>query len=316
MSVVARAPEIEDDVLVGLRARPKRLPTRLLYDEIGTSLFQQITGVDDYYPARNELRLLDAHLPEISVAIGIAARVIEPGSGSGIKTKRLLRALDRPASYIAVDLVVDALAYTASMLRAEHPELEIHPIVADYTQLFDLPSPRRPLGKTLVFFPGSAIGNFEPHEAVTFLSRMLRIAGPNARLLLSVDGTHDRDALLHAYNDLDGVTAEFNKNVLVHLNRSRGATFDLDAFDHRAAWNADHARVEMRLVARADQHVLVGNETFKFAAGESLITEHCYKHSIEAMRGILGAAGWAPVTVYTAQEQPIRLWLCAPREAG
>ncbi len=314
MSVVARAPVVEDDVMSGLRGQPKRLPTRLLYDELGTSLYQQISGVDDYYPARNELRMLDAHLAEIAAEVGVAARVVEPGSGSGIKTRRLLRALDRPASYFAVDLAVDALAYTASMLRTDNPDLEVHPIIADYAQSFSLPSPRRPHGRTLVFLPGSMIGNFEPHEAVGLLERMLRMAGPNARLLLGADGTHDRDAIVHAYNDLDGVTADFNKNVLVHLNRSRGASFDLDSFEHRAVWNPQHARVEMQLVSSSEQHVRVGDETFTFAPGEPLVTEHCYKHSLEAMRGILGAAGWTPIGVYTAQEQPMRLWLCQPHQ--
>jgi L-histidine Nalpha-methyltransferase len=313
MSVVARAPEIVDDVVDGLRRQPKRLPCRLLYDELGASLFEQITAVDDYYPTRNELRLLDAHLPEIAAEVGVAARVIEPGAGAGIKTKRLLRALDRPASYIGIDVAVDALAYAASSLRAEHPDLEIHPIVGDFTQAFTLPPPRRPHGKTLVFFPGSTIGNFEPHDAVAFLSRMQRIAGPNARLLLGADGTHDKDALLHAYDDLDGVTAEFNKNILAHVNRSRGADFDVDAFEHRAVWNAAHSRVEMQLVARTAQTVYLGGERFTFAANEAIVTEHCYKHSLEAMRAILGAAGWTPTQVFTAQEQPMRLWLCEPR---
>lgn len=286
MSVVARAAVIEDDVLDGLRRRPKRLPSRLLYDELGASLFEQITGVDDYYPTRNELRLLDVHLPEIAAEVGIAARVIERGRGASIKTRRLLRALDHPACYIAIDVAVDA---------------------------FTLPPPRGPIGKTLVFFPGSTIGNFEPHDAVAFLSSMQRIAGPNARLLLGADGTHDKDALLHAYDDLDGVTAEFNKNILAHVNRSRGADFDVDAFEHRAVWNANHARVEMHLVARSAQTVHVGGEQFTFAANEALVTEHCYKHSLEAMRGILGAARWTPTHVFTAQEQPMRLWLCKPR---
>lgn len=313
MSVVARAPVIEDDVIDGLRRQPKRLPCRLLYDEMGASLFEQITGVDDYYPTRNELRLLDAHLPEIATEIGVAARVIEPGSGVSIKTRRLLRALDRPACYIAIDVAVDALAYAASSLRTDLPDLDIHPIVGDFTRPFTLPPPRRPIGKTLVFFPGSTIGNFEPHDAVAFLSSMQGLAGPNARLLLGADGTHDKEALLHAYDDLDGVTAEFNKNILAHVNRSRGADFDVDAFEHRAVWNAEHSRVEMQLVARTAQAVNVGGEVFTFAAHEPLVTEHCYKHSLEAMRGILGAARWTPTHVFTAQEQPMRLWLCEPR---
>jgi L-histidine Nalpha-methyltransferase len=314
MSVVARAPRVvEDDVIGGLHEQPKRLPCRLLYDEVGVSLFEQITGIDDYYPTRNELRLLDAHLPAIAAEVGIAARVVEPGSGSGIRTRRLLRALRQPAAYIGVDVAVDALAYTASVLRADHRDLTIHPIVADFTQPFTLPPARRPIGKTLVFLPGSSIGNFQPHEAVAFLSRMQRLAGSNARLLIGADGTHDREVLLHAYDDLDGVTAEFNKNALLHLNRTRDATFDLDAFDHRAVWNEEQFRVEMHLVANRAHEVWVGSEQFRFEAGESIITEYAYKHSLHAMRGILLAAGWSPTQVFTAQEQPMRLWLCEPR---
>lgn len=314
MSVVARAQLIEeDDVLVGLRQHPKRLPCRLLYDEVGAALFEQITGVDDYYPTRNELRLLDAHLPAIAADVGVAARVLEPGSGSGIKTKRLLRALDRPASYIGIDVAVDALAYTASMLRTENPDLDIHPIVGDFTRPFTLPPPRRTIGRTLVFFPGSTIGNFEPHDAVSFLSRLRAVAGNNSRLLIGADGTQNKDALLHAYDDLDGVTAEFNLNVLTHLNRTRGADFDVNQFKHRAVWNEKHCRVEMHLVSLVDQTVRIGDEVFTFAADEALVTEYSYKHSLHAMRSILLAAGWSPVQVFTAQEQPMRLWLCEPR---
>jgi uncharacterized SAM-dependent methyltransferase len=167
-----------------------------------------------------------------------------------------------------------------------------------------------------VFFPGSTIGNFDPHEAVTFLSRLAHAAGPNARLLLGADGTHDRAALLHAYDDADGVTAAFNKNVLAHLNRTRGATFDLDTFDHKAVWNVLRSRVEMRLVSRIAQTVTVGGESVAFGAGESILTECSYKHELHAMRGILLAAGWSPRQVYTAHEQPMRLWLCEPRGAG
>jgi L-histidine Nalpha-methyltransferase len=313
MSVVARAPRVEDDVIGGLREQPKRLPCRLLYDEVGASLFEQITGIDDYYPSRNELRLLDAHLPAIAAEVGIAARVVELGSGSGIRSRRLMRALRQPAMYIEVDVAVDALAYTASVLRADNHDLDIHPIVADFTQPFALPPARRTIGKTLVFFPGSTIGQFEPHEAVGLLGRMQRLAGRNARLLIGADGTHDREALLHAYDDLDGVTAEFNKNALLHLNRTRDATFDVDAFEHRAVWNEEHHRVEMHLVANHAHEVSIGCERVRFASGEPIITEYAYKHSLHAMRGILLAAGWSPTQVFTAQEQPMRLWLCEPR---
>jgi dimethylhistidine N-methyltransferase len=316
MSVTARAvPKVavEDDVLAALRRTPKKLPVRLLYDETGAQLFEQITGIDDYYPTRCELRLLDAHLPAIASEIGVAARVVEPGAGAGIKTKRLLRALRDPASYIGIDVAAEALAYTMQTLAREHPNLELHTVLADFTKSFTLPAPRRPYGKTLVFFPGSTIGNFDPHDAVDFLAQLRAIAGPNARLLLGADGTQDRDALLHAYDDADGVTAAFDKNVLVHLNRTYDATFDLAAWQHRAVWNPKHSRVEMHLVSLVGQEVVVGGETFAFRTGEPIITEYSYKHSPYAMRAILGSAGWYVRDVFTAAEQPMRLWLCEPR---
>jgi L-histidine N-alpha-methyltransferase len=312
MSVVARARVLDDDVLAGLLAHPKRLPCRLLYDAKGAELFDRITGLDEYYPTRVELRLLDECLPKVAADVGVAARVIEPGSGIGIKTKRLLRALDHPASYIGIDVARDALEYGATLLRAEHPDLDVHTIVADFTRPFALPAPRRPIGRTLVFFPGSTIGNFDPHDAVAFLGSLQRSAGANSRLLLGADGTRDRDILEHAYDDYEGVTAEFDLNVLAHLNRTRHTDFDLGAFEHRAVFNERFSRIEMRLVAKRDQRVRLDGNAIDIAAGEPIITEFSYKHDLPAMRGILSAAGWHVRDVFTGKEQPMRLWLCEP----
>jgi len=312
MSVVARARVLQDDVLAGLLADPKRLPCRLLYDKPGAELFDQITLTDDYYPTRVELRLLDDCLPQVASDIGVAARVIEPGSGAGIKTKRLLRALDQPASYIGIDVSRDVLEYTARVLRAEHPALDVHTIAGDFTRPFTLPAPRRPIGRTLVFFPGSTIGNFEPHEAIAFLSGLQRTAGANSRLLLGADGTREPAILERAYNDYEGVTEEFNKNVLAHLNRTRGTSFDVSAFEHRAVWCERYSRIEMRLISTRDQQVVLDGNVIDFAVGEHLITEYSYKHTLPAMRGILRGAGWQVREVFTGKEQPMRLWLCEP----
>jgi dimethylhistidine N-methyltransferase len=312
MTVVARALQPQDDVLAGLRASPKRLPCRLLYDERGAELFDQITLTDDYYPTRVELRLLDDYLAQIATEIGVAARVIEPGSGAGIKTKRLMRALDQPASYIGIDVTREALEYTARALRTEYPGLDIHAIVADFTRPFTLPAPRRPVGRTLVFFPGSTIGNFEPHEAIAFLDGLRRSAGPNSRLLLGADGTREPRVLERAYNDYEGVTAEFNKNVLAHLNRTRGMNFDPSCFEHRAVWCDRHSRIEMRLISTRDQAVWLDGHVLDVAVGEHIITEYSYKHTLPAMRSLLAAAGWHVRDVFTGKEQPMRLWLCEP----
>ena len=314
MTVVARAPQLDDDILAGLLGRPKRLPCRLLYDAHGAELFDRITCVDEYYPTRVELRLLDDCLPPIAREVGIAARVIEPGSGgASIKTRRLLRALDRPASYIAIDVTRSALDETARVLRAELPDLDVHTIARDFTRPFALPAPRRPIGRTLVFFPGSTIGNFEPHDACAFLAGLRRSAGAHGLLLLGADATRERSVLEQAYNDHEGVTAAFNRNVLAHLNRTRGTDFDPGAFEHRAIWNERQSRIEMRLVATTAQRVHLDGHVIAVDAGESITTEYSYKHELHAMRGLLAAAGWRVRHVFTGAEQPMRLWLCEGR---
>ena len=310
MSVVARPLGLADDVISGLRDTPKRLPCRLLYDAVGADLFEQITQLDAYYPTRTELGLLDAHLPAIARAVGSRARVIEPGSGAGIKTRRLLAALDRPASFVAIDVSREQLAVTTRRIHDEHPDLEVEAVAADFTRAFTLPRPRCAVGRSLVFFPGSTIGNFEPSEAVTFLARFQRLAGPTGVLLLGADGTRHREVLVRAYDDEQGVTAAFNKNVLAHLNRARGAAFDLDGFDHRAVWDEPRSRVEMQLVSRRAQIVTIDDERVHLAPGEPIVTEYAYKHSSLAMRGILATAGWLVREVYTGALHPMRLWLC------
>jgi dimethylhistidine N-methyltransferase len=313
MMLGARAHAVEDDVLAGLLGHPKRLPCRLLYDERGAQLFDQITCTDDYYPTRVELRLLDECLPRIAAEAGVGARVIEPGSGASIKTKRLLRALDAPASYVTIDVAREALEYTARVLAEEHPRLDIHTIVGDFTRSFALPAPRGPVGRTLVFFPGSTIGNFEPHEAVAFLRKLRGWAGPNGCLVLGADGTREKEPLERAYNDSDQVTVAFNKNVLAHLNRTRGTDFDLDAFEHRAVWNEHRSRIEMHLVSMKEQAAVLDGQVIWLAEGEPIVTEYSYKHTLSAMRAILMGGGWDVRDVFTGREQPMRMWLCEPR---
>lgn len=302
----------EDDVLAGLRAPRKRLPCRLFYDREGAALFERITRLDAYYPTVLETELLERHLPQIAQQVGPAARVVEPGSGEGTKAHLLLRGLEHPTSYVPIDVAHEQLERLATTLRARHRGLDVEPVVADYTKPFRLPAPQRTPRRTLVFFPGSTIGNFEPGEARTFLAMLARLAGDERMLLLGADGTRDPHVLGRAYDDEEGVTAAFNKNVLAHLNRTRGATFDLDAFEHRALWNAAASRVEMHLVSTRRQLVRVDDQIFTFAPGEPIVTEHCYKHTPDALQALLTAAGWRPRQVFTSPEKPVRLWLCEP----
>jgi dimethylhistidine N-methyltransferase len=298
-----------DDVIAGLRAPHKQLPCKLLYDARGAELFDQICGLEEYYPYRSELALLDRHLPELARSIGPAARVIEPGSGAGIKTRMLLAALDRPASYVPIDVSAEQLAATARELATAFPGLEVAPVAADYTQPLELPPAAPGTGRTAVFFPGSTIGNFEPEDARRFLARMAELAGPGAALVLGADSNTDTDALLQAYDDPQGVTAAFDLNVLAHLNRSHAATFDLSAFLHRAVWNAARSRVEMHLVSRRRQTVRVAGEAIRFERGEAIVTEHCYKHPPAVVAALLAAAGWRVGQAFADPHGRMRLWL-------
>lgn len=312
MTLVALRYDEDDDVIAGLHAPRKRLPCRLLYADAGAELFERICTLDAYYPTRAELALLDQHLPQIAQHAGPHARVIEPGSGEGKKTRKLLHALEAPSGYVPIDLAREQLIKLSGQLQREFPAVAIQPVIADYSAPLDLPIPQHAFKRTLVFFPGSTIGNFEPGEARAFLARLAAIAGPDGLLLLGADATRDPETLVRAYDDEHGVTAAFNKNALVHLNRTRGATFDVETFDHRAVWNAAASRVEMQLVSKRRQVVRVAGEPVQLAAGEPIVTEHCYKHTPAAMHALLTMAGWRPRQVFTAQATPFRLWLCEP----
>ncbi|MEO8701369.1 MAG: L-histidine N(alpha)-methyltransferase [Kofleriaceae bacterium] len=304
-----------DEVLAGLLAPTKRLPCKLLYDARGAELFEQICMLDAYYPTRTEVALLEANLPAIAAIVGPDARVIEPGSGEGVKTRLLLAALDRPAGYVPIDVSAEQLEHTAVALRAAFPGLDVQPVCGDYTGSLDLPPAPKTAARTLVFFPGSTIGNFEPDSARQFLARLGELAGPGALLLLGADSNGDREALLRAYDDPEGVTAAFDLNILAHVNRTHAATFDLDGFMHRAVWNAARSRVEMHLVSRRAQTVTVGDRRITFARGEAIVTEHCYKHAPTALATILADAGWQPRDVFSDPDGRMRLWLAeaAPR---
>jgi dimethylhistidine N-methyltransferase len=297
-----------DDVIDGLRAPQKRLPCRLLYDAVGAELFERICTLGEYYPTRSEKALLRAHLPAVAAAVGPAARIIEPGSGAGEKTRMLLAALERPVSYVPIDVSAEQLATNAAALRDEFVGLAVHPVCGDYTRPFEVPGgPGR--GRTLVFFPGSTIGNFEPAEARGFLAQFAVLAGRGGMLLLGADSNTEVESLLRAYDDGEGITAAFDLNVLAHLNRSHGATFDLEGFMHRAVWDAAQSRIEMHLVSRRPQTVVVAGHVIAFERGEVIVTEHCYKHSASQLAKLLEDAGWIVRETFADPEGRMRLWL-------
>lgn len=306
----SRADHLDDDVVAGLLDTPKHLPCRLLYDARGAVLFEQICLVDDYYPTRSEIALLEHSLPQLAAMIGSEARVIEPGSGEGIKTRMLLSALERPTAYVPIDVSREQLVHTARALREAFPGLDVQPLCADYTRVVALPaSPRAQARRNVVFFPGSTIGNFEPEAARRFLARFGELAGPGGMLLLGADANSDVPSLLRAYDDSDRVTAAFNRNMLAHINRTHLADFDLEAFDHRAVWVAAHHRIEMHLVSRCRQTVTVGGVPIDLAEGEAIVTEHCYKHPPAVLEALLADSGWTVECVVHDPGKRMHLWL-------
>ena len=277
----------ERDVMEGLALRQKAIPSTWLYDHRGSELFEQITHLDEYYPTRNETLILERCAREIAAAAGPTAIVIELGSGSSRKTPILLNALDAPQAYLPVDESVKALQPRFATLR-------IMPIVADFTRIVSLPELTLlgSSGRRVVFFPGSTIGNLAPDEAVALLSRIGKAVGPDALLVVGADTTHDPSVLIPAYDDRQGVTAAFNKNLLVRINREIGADFAPSAFRHEARFNAEHQRVEMHLVSCYTQRVTVRGRAFQFAMGESIHTENSYKYGHQRFQYLAALGGW------------------------
>jgi dimethylhistidine N-methyltransferase len=289
-----------DDVVSGLSRERKQIPSKYLYDARGSKLFDQITGLQEYYPTRTEASIMHAEIDAIASAIGDDALMVEYGSGSSDKTTILLdRLADDLVGYVPVDISRDHLMEAAAGIDAAYPSLKVRPVCADYTSSFPLPDLVEEAMRTVVYFPGSTIGNFEENDAVAFLRRMARTAGPGGGLLIGVDLRKDPAILHAAYNDREGVTAEFNLNLLRRMNRELDADFDLDAFRHEAVWQPDAGCIEMHLVSQKPQTVTVGDQTFAFDEGESIHTEYSFKFTPEQFANMAAEAGFRIEDVWT-----------------
>ena len=291
------------DAVAGLSAPRKTLPCKWLYDSRGAELFEAITRLPEYYPTRTEMRILDTCAAEISAAVGPGAAVVEFGPGDGTKAVTLLRALAAPVAYLPVDIAPEWLEAAATRVEAAFPALRIHPVVADFTQPFDLAGRAEGSALHVGFFPGSTIGNFAPHEAVTFLRRARLTLRAGARMLLGADLVKDVGLLTAAYDDVAGVTAAFNLNLLARLNREADADFDLGGFRHCARWNPVEERIEMHLVSRRSQAVRLGGRVFRCAEGESIHTESSHKYRPERLRRLAAEAGWTMAAMWTDPHQ-------------
>jgi L-histidine N-alpha-methyltransferase len=286
---------IAEEVLRGLIASPRRLPPKLFYDAAGSQLFDQITETPEYYPTRTERAILQEYSAEIVRQAGTNLTLVELGAGSASKTEVLIEALLRRqlrADFYPVDVSSSALQGALTTLNGRFPRLRVSPIVADYTQR--IPDLNALPGRKLVLFIGSTIGNFEPEEALAFLKNVHRSLQPGDAVLIGFDLIKDAGVLHNAYNDAQGVTATFNKNMLVRINRELGGSFDIDSFEHVALWNRRKARIEMHLESLYEQTVWVQDlgRGFHFEKGERIHTENSYKFNGASIARLLRRSGF------------------------
>ncbi len=286
------------DVIAGLTAMPKRLPPKYFYDVAGSELFEHITTLPEYYPTRCELAILRDHAADIAALIPQGAALIEFGSGASVKTRIVLGAAKGLAAYVPVDISADFLERQAAELRKEHPGVAMLPVAADFSKPFELPIAIEGMPR-VGFFPGSTIGNLEPHEACTFMRQAGETLGHGAVFIVGVDLIKDQRVLQKAYNDKQRVTAKFNLNLLTRINRELGANFNVAAFEHHAFYNREKSRIEMHLASMKRQKVRLCGETIEFRAGETIHTENSYKYSIESFGAMARGSGWTPIEVWT-----------------
>jgi dimethylhistidine N-methyltransferase len=290
--------EFAEDVLAGLSAEPKRVPPKYFYDQRGSELFERITMLPEYYLTRTEFGILEANAGAMAKLIPQDAVVVEFGAGSAAKTRILLRAAPQVSHYVPIDISGEFLADMAGKLRRDLPGLPVLPVEADFTKAVALPTSlgARP---RVGFFPGSTIGNFEPHEADALLHHAVAMLGPRALFFVGVDLVKDTDFLTAAYNDAGGVTAAFNLNLLARINRELGGDFNLDNFRHRAFYNQERRRIEMHLVSLARQKAHVLGKSVELRRGETIHTENSYKYTVDAFLSHASGAGWASLATWT-----------------
>ena len=300
-------PAFRADVINGLSEPIPAIPARWFYDRRGSELFDEITRLPAYYPTRTETALLEAKMPEIARLAAPACAVVEFGAGSATKTPILLRAV-KPKAYVPIDISGDYLRESAAVVDGDFPDMAVHPVEADFTKDVQLPAEIDGLSR-LGFFPGSTIGNFVPQSATDLLRHFRTILGTGARLLIGMDRVKGVDRLIAAYDDQQGVTAEFNLNLLRRINRELDGDIPVDAFRHQARWNDMLGRIEMHLVATRDVDFRIEGRRFAFRNGQSIHTENSHKYGPRGARLLLLAGGWTPIVEWTDPNEDFALIL-------
>jgi L-histidine Nalpha-methyltransferase len=289
--------QFSDDVLAGLSAPIPAIPARWLYDRRGSELFDEITRLASYYPTRTETSIFHSIMPEVAAHVPGGAVVVEFGAGSATKTPILLEAIS-PAAYVPVDISGDYLEQSARNLQQRFPNLEVIPVVADFARPFTLPSGIEHLPK-LGFFPGSTIGNFVPWSATDLLRQFRALLGPGSQLLIGMDRVKPIDRLIAAYDDAEGVTAQFSLNLLARINRELDGDIPVEAFRHEARWNDILSRIEIHLVATRDAEFTICGRQFAFAKDASIHVENSHKYGQRGARVLLLAGGWTPIAEWS-----------------
>jgi dimethylhistidine N-methyltransferase len=288
-----------ETLIAGLRQPQKMISPKYFYDETGSKLFEEITQLPEYYLTDTELEIMETHIDEMAGVIGEKASLIEFGAGSGMKTRLLLEHMHSPAVYVPVDISEEHLLDNQRHIQDDYPDIEVLPVVADFLHPFDLPNPKTMPHRNVVYFPGSTIGNFEENDALELLRVMHGEAGEDGALLIGVDLQKDPAVIEAAYNDSAGVTAEFNRNMLRHLNREFGSDFDVDAFEHRATYKPDEGRVVVELISTREQEAHIGDARIEFGRNETIITEYSHKYTLDGFAAIANEAGFSVDKVWT-----------------
>lgn len=289
------------DGLRGLSGSPKWIPSKHLYDKRGSELFDQICQLDEYYVTRCEMEIMHRHAGEMAAALGSPVRLVEFGSGSSVKTRLLLDHLCDRSIYLPVDVSAEHLAESAAQLRLEYPDIEVRPIQADFSCDFSLPSDA-PGVRVAVYFPGSTIGNFEHHTAKRLLRRIRMLCGLGGELLIGIDLRKDPQVTQAAYDDAQGVTAEFTYNLLLRMNRELAADFNRDAFSYRAVYDEDAGRIEASLVSKREQTVSLAGQVFHLEHGEAIRTEYSHKYTLAQFDSLAASAGFERSRTWTDEK--------------
>lgn len=301
-TVVDRLPsrkQFRRDVIKGLNREQKALPSKYLYDARGSRLFDEICDVPEYYLTRTELAIMDAEAGDMAIEIGAQAVLIEYGSGSSLKTRMLLDALEDPFAYVPVDISQSHLEQSAAEIAKEYPAIEVVPTCADFTRPFDLPFELSNHDNRVVYFPGSTIGNFTHRRTCKLLRQIRELTGDTGELLVGFDLQKDRNILEAAYDDAAGVTSKFSLNLLRRINRELAGNFKLDQFRHQATYNEVAGRIEIRLVSQCEQTIEVSGRTFVFETGEAILTEYSHKYTVEGLEHLATRSDFELTRVWT-----------------